>query len=119
MKRGGRILLWVMFGLLMLAVLTFVTQQLWNWLIPDLFGGPVLTFWQALGLLVLPKILLGGFAKGGHREHSGDGMAGDVQNITRRVCQRRPPRTFWRWACWCCPKYYSAGLPKEATENIP
>src|SRR5690606_24943290 len=70
MKRGGRILLWVMFGLLMLAVLTFVTQQLWNWLIPDLFGGPVLTFWQALGLLVLSKILLGGFAKGGHREHS-------------------------------------------------
>nr|PZN51867.1 MAG: hypothetical protein DIU61_12500 [Bacteroidota bacterium] len=59
-----------MFGLLMLAVLTFVTQQLWNWLIPDLFGGPVLTFWQALGLLVLSKILLGGFAKGGHREHS-------------------------------------------------
>lgn len=70
MKRGGRILLWVMFGLLMLAVLTFVTQQLWNWLIPDLFAGPVITFWQALGMLLLSKILLGGFARGGHRGHS-------------------------------------------------
>ncbi|HLT79968.1 MAG TPA: hypothetical protein VKZ86_03010 [Cyclobacteriaceae bacterium] len=67
MKRGGRIFLWVLFGLLMLALLTFLTQQLWNWLVPDLFGGPVVTFWQALGLLVLSKILLGGFGKGGHR----------------------------------------------------
>ena len=68
MKRGGRILLWVLFGLLIITLVTFVTQQLWNWLIPSLFNGPVLTFWQTLGLLVLSKILFGGFGKKHHHD---------------------------------------------------
>ena len=38
---------------------------LWNWLAPTLFGAHVLTFWQALGLLALTRILVGGF--GHHR----------------------------------------------------
>lgn len=38
---------------------------LWNWLLPPLFGWRALTFWQALGMLVLCRILFGGF--GGHR----------------------------------------------------
>lgn len=40
-------------------------MQLWNWLLPTLFGWHRIGFWQALGLLVLCRILLGGF--GGHR----------------------------------------------------
>ncbi len=40
---------------------------LWNWLIPTIFsGGPQINFVQALGILVLSKILFGGFKKGGH-----------------------------------------------------
>ena len=35
--------------------------QLWNWLLPSLFGFPQVTFWQALGLLALCRILFGGF----------------------------------------------------------
>lgn len=34
--------------------------QLWNWLMPSLFGLPVLTFWQAVGLMALSWILFGG-----------------------------------------------------------
>ena len=34
---------------------------LWNWLLPPLFGVPQITFWQALGLLALSRILFGGF----------------------------------------------------------
>ncbi|MGH9814877.1 MAG: hypothetical protein ACRD5F_13045 [Candidatus Acidiferrales bacterium] len=34
--------------------------QLWNWLMPDLFGMPSLAFWQAVGLLGLSWILFGG-----------------------------------------------------------
>jgi hypothetical protein len=33
--------------------------HLWNWLLPTLFGWRQLTFWQALGLLVLCRILFG------------------------------------------------------------
>ena len=44
--------------------------QLWNWLLPPLFGWRALTFWQALGLLALCRILFGGFGLHGSR-HSG------------------------------------------------
>lgn len=54
------------------ALIGFVVMGLWNWLMPDLFGLTEITFWQALGLLILSKILFGGW-KGGHhhREHRG------------------------------------------------
>lgn len=42
-----------------------VVMLLWNGILPDLFGFGTITFWQALGLLVLSKILFGGFS--GHR----------------------------------------------------
>jgi hypothetical protein len=41
------------------TVVTFVAMTLWNWLIPPLFHGPVLTFWQTLGLLVLSRLFFG------------------------------------------------------------
>jgi hypothetical protein len=60
-----RILKYVGFGILGLAfvVLTvYVTMLLWNSLIPVLFHGPVLTFWQTAGLFILSKILFTGLA---------------------------------------------------------
>ena len=38
-----------------------IVKYLWNWLVPGLFGWRLITFWQALGLLVLCRILFGGF----------------------------------------------------------
>jgi hypothetical protein len=46
-----------------------IVQLLWNWLMPSLFGLPVLTFWQALGLLALTRILFGGLGRTGCRRH--------------------------------------------------
>lgn len=45
-----------------------VVMLLWNNLLPALFGIGTITFWQALGILVLSKILFGGFG-GGHKGH--------------------------------------------------
>ena len=36
-------------------------MHLWNWLLPPLFGWRQITFWQALGILALCRILFGGF----------------------------------------------------------
>jgi len=41
-----------------------IVMQLWNWLLPPLFGWREVTFWQALGLLVLSRILFGGLGRG-------------------------------------------------------
>ena len=49
-----------------------VVMLLWNWLAPALFGLRQITFWQALGLLALCRILFGGVGLGGgsHRSNS-------------------------------------------------
>ncbi len=41
-----------------------IVMKLWNWLLPPLFGWHQITFWQALGILALCRILFGGL--GGH-----------------------------------------------------
>ena len=51
------------------SIFAWIFMLLWNWLIPVLFNGPILTYWQALGLLVLTKILFGF----GGKKHWGQG----------------------------------------------
>ena len=50
----------VIMGIAFLALFTYVVMLLWNWLVPELFSGPAVTYWQTLGILVLSKILLSG-----------------------------------------------------------
>ena len=70
-KRGKKF--WIkaaIFGPLLIAAGVYIfgslIMLLWNGILPDLFGFVTITFWQALGILVLSKILFGGFS-GGHR----------------------------------------------------
>jgi hypothetical protein len=56
--------------LAVVAVVGFVVMSLWNALIPNLFHGPVLEYWQAVGLLLLCRLLFGGFRGRGHGWHS-------------------------------------------------
>ena len=56
--------------LLFIAVGGGIVQFLWNWLLPPLFGWREISFWQALGLLALSRILFGGLGRGGsHRSN--------------------------------------------------
>ena len=62
--RGNRalhVLKVVVIVVLALTVFGFVTMELWNWLMPAIFGLKAIGFGQAIGLVVLSKILLGGF----------------------------------------------------------
>lgn len=51
-------------SIILVALICFlsgwVTMLLWNWLIPAIFGLGTITFWQALGLIVLVKLVFGG-----------------------------------------------------------
>ncbi len=51
---------------------------LWNWLLPPLFGWRLITFWQALGLLALCRILFGGMG----------GWGSQGSNSRRRTAER-------------------------------
>lgn len=49
----GKILAMVFVLLVLIAVLPWVCMSLWNWLVPDIFGLQTITYWQALGLMLL------------------------------------------------------------------
>ncbi len=86
------------------VVLGLVVEHLWNWLMPTIFGLKTIGYWQAVGLLLLSKILLGGFHKHGGarqtalaREDAG-ALGGDVARGAREVSCRNEGtlRGFWR-----------------------
>ena len=54
-----------------------VVQQLWNWLMPAIFGLRAITVWQGLGLLALCRILFGGFKGHGSGKHAFRRKMGD------------------------------------------
>jgi len=57
-------------GILAVAAFGFIVMSLWNWLAPAVFGARPITFWQGLGILILSKILFGGFrGRPGHGRH--------------------------------------------------
>lgn len=58
-------------GALIAALLGFVVMNLWNRVLVEVVHVSPVSFWQALGLLVLSKILFGGFRKGGWGRHKG------------------------------------------------
>lgn len=45
---------------LLIAFVGWLVQFLWNHLMTDIFNLPVISIWQAYGLLLLSKILFGG-----------------------------------------------------------
>jgi len=60
-RRITRIIKIAMIAIVAAVALSFVVMSLWNWLAPTVFGGKTITMVQAFGLLVLSKILFGGF----------------------------------------------------------
>ena len=91
-----------------------VVKQLWNWLMPPLFGWRQVTFWQALGLLVLCRILFGGLGRHGYgrsnfRRRMAERM--DERYATMTPEERERFRQSWRGRCGFGP---SAGESQGA-----
>jgi hypothetical protein len=70
MNNGLKVLKWTVACVAFVFVFGYVTMTLWNWLIPPIFNGPAINYWQALGLLLLSKILFGGFGGKHWGDHS-------------------------------------------------
>jgi hypothetical protein len=66
MTTRRRLFIVKIFGFLLLALIVFAgfgqaVLQLWNWLMPSIFGLHTITYWQAVGLLALSWIFFRGF----------------------------------------------------------
>lgn len=76
--------LWkLLFVPLFILAITAITMWLWNAILPQLFEVGSISFWQALGLLILSRILFGGFGCRGRNK----GPAG-ARHPFRRKCQK-------------------------------
>ena len=65
--KAVKVFKYVGFGILGVAFIFFVVylvMLLWNALVPELFNGPVLSYWQTAGIIVLSKFLLSGIGSG-------------------------------------------------------
>ncbi len=68
---------------LFIAIGGEIVMHLWNWLLPPLFGWRLLTFWQAVGMLTLCRVLFGGVSgRGFRRSYSGRRMAEGWRHMT-------------------------------------
>jgi len=64
-KKFGTIVGWIILGIIAAAGFAFllgsIVMLLWNWLMPLIFGLGIINYWQAVGIIILAKILFGGF----------------------------------------------------------
>src|SRR5215471_21788073 len=67
-----------------------IVRLLWNSLTPAIFGWSEITFWQALGVLVLCRILFGGLGRHG-------GPQGPRMDTRGRLADRMADRVASRW----------------------
>src|SRR6202040_378496 len=77
-----------------------LAMHLWNSLLPTLFGWRQITFWQAIGLLALCRILFGGWSGAGHggRSDMGRGVAERMDKRWEKMTpeEREKFRQSWR-----------------------
>lgn len=93
---------------LIFAAISAVVMLLWNWLLPEIFDLPYISYWQSAGLLLLSKLIFG-FGRG-HRPHPSQPKwkaywANKWSNI--------PPEDKMKWKQTFAEKW---GCPLEKTE---
>jgi hypothetical protein len=96
------------------ALVGVVVMSLWNWLMPAIFAWPRIGFWQALGLLILSKILLGGF-----RGHSGPGWQGHWRGRMMERWEKMTPEErekFRQTLRYRCGPFGAAAGERQAGE---
>lgn len=79
-------------------LLTYIVMYLWNAILPDLIHVGRLGYWQALGLLVLCKILFGGFKmNGGGGPYRGRRWKEKFENMSPEEKEEFKQRLKERW----------------------
>ncbi len=96
-KKGLMILL---FGIAAILIFGFVVMGLWNAILPVVLGVKAITFWQALGILLLSKILFGGFrGRGRGARHNGKWMEMKQKFTGMTPEEREKFKAEWKTRC--------------------
>ncbi|MCC8174556.1 MAG: hypothetical protein LIO65_09435 [Odoribacter sp.] len=94
-----------------------IIMLLWNALCPELFNLPLISYWQAGGLLLLCKLLFGGFGRGPHHHgkfsrhrHLHEKVKGMTREERREFIRKR-------MAGFCNPNEYARPTESPFAEN--
>jgi Ca2+/H+ antiporter, TMEM165/GDT1 family len=92
----------LVFGIAAVLVFGLVVMSLWNAILPAVLGVKTISFIQALGILLLSKILFGGF--GGSRHRGGWRNKGKWIEMKDKFAQMTPEerekfKTEWKNKC--------------------
>jgi hypothetical protein len=63
-KKVVKVIAMIILAIMAFLLANYLLMRLWNWLMPEIFGLGRVTYWQALGIFVLAKLLFG-FGGGG------------------------------------------------------
>lgn len=99
--RHNRKLLFLVLIPALLLLMAAVVQFLWNAILPGVTHAGVISYWQALGLLALCRILFGGFGFGGrgHKPHFGHHSAMREKYMGMNEEEKQKFREEWKTRC--------------------
>ena len=83
----------------MVAVLSWIVMFLWNNILTDVTNVKPLNFWKAAGLLVLAKILFGGFGGWGSRRRHSRRKHWKSKWMNMNPEERRAAKSRWKEHC--------------------
>jgi len=85
-----------------LFAMSGIVMFLWNAIIPVVSGVLSISFWQAMGLLLLCRILFGGFRFGGHHSHRPPFMHPTIRNrfMNMNDEEREQFKNQWKDRCF-------------------
>jgi Ca2+/H+ antiporter, TMEM165/GDT1 family len=109
-KKPWLIPLFIIIGVAAVTAFGWIVMSLWNAVLVPAVGANIITFWQALGILVLSRILVGGFGGEGKKRHRG--WKDKCNNMTEEEKQKFKEEIKQQWS----GKYDNEQPPPESQQ---
>lgn len=124
-SRGTKIVMIIVLVAIFVTVMSLVVMALWNVTISPIFSLPEITIWQALGLLILSKLLFSGFRPGFRKGPPWRHVYWKRKWMDMSEEERENFRRKWRERCGRARTDYerrnepgnSGGIPKDENES--
>ncbi|MBL7925628.1 MAG: hypothetical protein JNK61_01850 [Bacteroidia bacterium] len=106
MNKNKRFLKFLIIAIACFLAAAWLVMLLWNWLLPTLFNMPFISYLQALAILILCKLLFGGWRGGSNKRscytptsNQEKQMAGMSDEEREKFKQQFYNRCKDKWGC--------------------
>lgn len=94
--KGFKILFFIILGIAIAFLVGYIVMHLWNWLMPELFGLPQVGYWQAIGILILAKIIFGFGGGDGPNKSSKSKKPSKCRTLRKDFSEWQHYDAFWK-----------------------